>query len=198
MRRALFPLPLFILPNGLTRLKIFEPRYMRMVAECVEDLGFVIMSVDKQDTAKQPSWGVLVKIVNFHGLNHGMLAIDVQADSLVAVENITVESDGLQRANVTHKPLWASMSCSLLREEEVVKLSSLLFDFYENNRGVGELYLADQCLTLPLSHCSSSEVWLCQRWIELLPISHRVKRTLIEDGGYRQSIDLLRTLILEK
>ena len=34
-RYALFPLNLVLVPGGLLALRIFEPRYMRMVSECL-------------------------------------------------------------------------------------------------------------------------------------------------------------------
>ena len=43
MKRAIFPLPVFILPEGATKLRIFEQRYLDMVKEAAKDnTGFVV------------------------------------------------------------------------------------------------------------------------------------------------------------
>ena len=45
MRLALFPLSAHLLPGGIMPLRIFEPRYQRMIAEAGES-GFALCMVD--------------------------------------------------------------------------------------------------------------------------------------------------------
>jgi len=37
----IFPLPVFLLPGGVTKLRIFEPRYLKMVSTASSGQGFV-------------------------------------------------------------------------------------------------------------------------------------------------------------
>ncbi|MEH6452600.1 MAG: peptidase S16, partial [Psychromonas sp.] len=65
MRIALFPLPIFILPGGKTRLTIFEPKYKRLVSESMSTgNGFGICSPNQQ-TISDNNIGTRVKIFDF-------------------------------------------------------------------------------------------------------------------------------------
>ena len=66
----LFPLTSVVLPEGKMKLRIFEPRYKRMVKECsLNNVGFGLCLVentaasDKQ--SKIATVGTLVQIVDF-------------------------------------------------------------------------------------------------------------------------------------
>lgn len=43
---AVFPLPIFLLPRGRQRLRIFEPKYLAMVAHAAQGDGFIIATQD--------------------------------------------------------------------------------------------------------------------------------------------------------
>ena len=199
MKRTLFPVPLFLLPNGLTRLRIIEYKHVKMVTKSVGDVGFVIVYMEGNNLAYSYEWGVFVKIVDFHRCSDGFLMVDVKADSLVTIDAISDDLDGLQHADISYKPLWESLDSSLLLQREINYLSSLLFDFYDKDAFLGALYQdRERNDNLNKGRLVPSEKWLCHRWLELLPINIQVKRSLINDKGYQQSVDLLRTLILVK
>ncbi|MGF1764943.1 LON peptidase substrate-binding domain-containing protein [Aliivibrio kagoshimensis] len=199
MKRMLFPLPLFLLPNGLTRLRIIEPKHLKMVTQSVGHIGFVIVYVENNNLSDNYEWGVLVKIVDFHWANDGFLMLDVKADSLVTIDAVFEQQDNLQCADISYKPVWESFEYSLLHHSEMYELTRLLFDFYNKNSNYGELYnIRESLRNINEERRDQSEKWLCYRWLELLPINIQVKRSLVGKRGYRQSIDLLRTLILEK
>lgn len=54
---AVFPLPLFILPRGRQRLRIFEPKYLKMVAHAAQGDGFIIATQDNTNSERLSSWG---------------------------------------------------------------------------------------------------------------------------------------------
>ncbi|MCE9679476.1 hypothetical protein LZP69_09915 [Shewanella sp. AS1] len=51
---AVFPLPLFILPGGIQRLRIFEPRYLAMVAEAMVAEAKVAEAMIAEERATEP------------------------------------------------------------------------------------------------------------------------------------------------
>ena len=105
--KAIFPLPIVLYPNGITRLRIFEQRYLRMVKQATGDMGFVISVFDKQNPDKLNKIGTFVKIIDFDQLEDGTLGIDIQAQSLVTIGSHYQESDKLHKAKVTTFDHWA-------------------------------------------------------------------------------------------
>ena len=56
-----FTLPIFLLPDGHTRIRVFEPRYLKLVRIASQNHGFVIYNSDKHNE----DVGSLVDIINF-------------------------------------------------------------------------------------------------------------------------------------
>lgn len=78
----LFPLTSVVLPEGKMNLRIFEPRYIRMVKECSsKNMGFGVCLVgndgDPKEVGNVSSIGSLVRIVDFETLSDGLLGITV-------------------------------------------------------------------------------------------------------------------------
>ncbi len=77
----LFPLSSVVLPEGKMKLRIFEPRYQRMVAQCSKTgsgFGLCLFDSKSNKNANELSeFGTLVKIVDFETLSDGLLGITV-------------------------------------------------------------------------------------------------------------------------
>ncbi len=72
MQLGLFPLPLFLLPGGITKLRIFEPRYVRLVKESMaNNQGFVLAMKEGDELCP---YGTHVDIIDFETLPMGYLA----------------------------------------------------------------------------------------------------------------------------
>ena len=61
----IFPLPVFLLPNGITRLRIFEPKYLKMIKIATKGQGFVITPNYKETNSSDVIWGSQVEVINF-------------------------------------------------------------------------------------------------------------------------------------
>ena len=78
----LFPLNTVLFPDGLLPLRIFEPRYVDMISECLKSgTGFgVCLISDGQETGQAASIyeiGTLANIVDFQTEEDGLLGITV-------------------------------------------------------------------------------------------------------------------------
>ena len=63
---AVFPLPIFLLPGGRQRLRIFEQKYLTMVAHAAKGDGFIIATQDNTKSESLSTWGTKVSIVDFN------------------------------------------------------------------------------------------------------------------------------------
>ena len=92
-RFPLFPLSAHLLPEGRMALRIFEPRYVRMVKQaCAENKGFVMCMLnangDKNLNEHIHKIGTYAQVVDFDMLDDGLLGIKVAGSHLVEVSSI--------------------------------------------------------------------------------------------------------------
>jgi Lon protease-like protein len=103
----IFPLPLFLLPGGMQRLRIFEQKYLSMVANATRTGGFVISLHKKDKPFSSSEWGVHVDIVDFSNGNDGILTIDVLASKIVTLSNFSHNAKGLLFADAEFLHHWS-------------------------------------------------------------------------------------------
>ena len=101
----IFPLGIVALPGTIQHLQIFEPRYLKMVKDCMsKSHGFVIVfqkqhsNTDDYEISKKGSY---VEIIDFNSLPNGLLGITVKSLNKVIIKDLTQLEDGLHIAN-TH------------------------------------------------------------------------------------------------
>lgn len=191
-----FPLNAHILPGGKMRLRIFEPRYLRMVRENVsaEPAFAMAMQGVKEDgietrrDAGSNYDGVLplvtlVRIVDFELLEGGLLGITIEGMHAAKIVRLYVENDGLRRAEVEPVDICQPGSNSQLLELFASAYADLLDEYQE----LGELYPA-----LP----DSDLHWYLLRWLEILPLPSELKQALlVQDNGNKALVtvaDILR------
>lgn len=106
---ALFPLRVVLFRDGLLPLRIFEPRYQRMVSECLRaQQPFVVVPIvdgpEAGGVASTATRGTLATIVDWEKLEDGLLGLLCEGGGPVAVRDVTVEKDNLMRAGVVALP----------------------------------------------------------------------------------------------
>lgn len=131
-----FPLPVFLLPEGITRLRIFEPRYLKMIRVATQGQGFIIWLNGKEEQSSTNMWGSLVEIINFDQGEDGVLEVDVMCKSLVTLHSIDTDDDNLHYSAVTYLEHWPKSKIDASKEE----LTTSLFKVFENNIMLNELY----------------------------------------------------------
>ena len=101
----IFPLGIVALPGTIQNLQIFEPRYTRMIKECMKNNhGFVITFQRKlsgKDDYEISERGTYVEIIDFNNLPNNLLGITVKSLNKVSIKHIVKLEDGLNMAR-TH------------------------------------------------------------------------------------------------
>jgi len=174
----MFPLSVFLLPGGITRLRIFEARYLRMVGLASD--GFVIVpNIDNQQGLR---WGSWVEIINFDQGEDGILEIDVRCKSLVEITVVDVADDQLTFVDTQAMTHWSQKQAST----DLGKLTGSLSSLIDNNALLQDLYV-DKTMANPY--------WVIARWLELLPIPLEVKHQFISPRSYQEAKKLVNSVI---
>jgi len=177
----LFPLHIFLLPGGITRLRIFEARYLKMVSLSATLGGFIIYC-NKQEGANITRWGSWVEIINFDQGDDGILEIDVKCKSLVEFSLMQQDKDNLCFADVKEIKHWSQKQSNT----DLLLLSNSLNSLFENNVLLDKLY-SEKLISNPY--------WVVSRWLELLPIPIDIKNTFVFESSYVEAKKLISSII---
>ena len=186
VRRAVFPLGVVLLPGGLLQLRIFEPRYLRMVSECLrQQAPFVVAAIlsgrEAGDVAVPAASGTLAEIVDWEQLEDGLLGLLCEGRQKVSIGELSAEQDGLLRAAV--QPLAGESPAAL--PDEFVWMAELLEQLA---RQLGAPY--DRLLR---EAPGAGDV--ADRLVELLPLPLAQKQALFEAPGPVERLRRLAALI---
>lgn len=104
-RVALFPLNVVLFPGGLLPLRIFEPRYLRMVSECLrQQVPFAVAAIregpEAGGAASTADSGTLARIIDWEQRDDGLLGLLCEGEQRFTLNRVEVEHDGLLRAEV--------------------------------------------------------------------------------------------------
>jgi Lon protease-like protein len=187
MKCPLFPLSAHILPEGRMALRIFEPRYIRMIKEaCEKDAGFVICMLDSKGRKEQNTdifpTGTYCKVIDFNVLDDGLLGITVEGINCVTISNIETEKDGLRVADCKKVDVW-------LCDIDIQELSPMnerlaeIFDTYDEVRSLYETIKLDEPL------------WVINRWLEFLPVDAEQKQYFLAQKDCKKIVEYLSDLI---
>lgn len=173
----LFPLPICLMPGGVTELRIFEPRYQRLVKEAISnDIGFGLCLFDTEHHQVLHT-GCVAKITDFTQLDDGLLGITIVGQQRFQLESFSVEADGLKRGQVSLLPDWPSYAVSNAEQQHIAAVLEPLLPSVSNSPQRDDMS------------------WICQRWLELLPIDIRTKQELMCQSDAQMTQALLQQLI---
>lgn len=186
-RFPLFPLSAHLLPEGRMALRIFEPRYIRMVKQaCVENKGFVMCMLnaggDKEKNEHIHKIGTFARVVDFDLLDDGLLGIKVAGSHLVEVAEIRTEDDGLRTGLCTPKAPWI---CDLA-PQQIAPMDERLKEIFGNYEELASLYES------PKFDCPH---WVLNRWLELLPVDGSQKQHFLAQRECTGLLNYLSALI---
>ncbi|KKD59704.1 ATP-dependent protease [Grimontia sp. AD028] len=181
MHLGLFPLPLFLLPGGVTKLRIFEPRYVRLVKESMaSDSGFVLAMKDGDAICR---FGTHVKIVDFETLSDGLLGITIRGISRVALDNIGQEEDGLWIGDAEALENWDEIEGAGL-------LGEALENVFEAHPEHASQYHDEQHF--------DDMLWVCQRWLEILPLANNQRQWFLSQKDLEEAKQFISLLLTEE
>ena len=193
-----FPLPIFILPGGVTKLRIFEQRYLKMVKISAANQGFVIFMNNNQvkgantmdsELVTKTQWGSWVKIINFDQGDDGVLEIEVECTSLVQIKSIEKDEDNLHFGTVSEIEHWSKEATDKEdTDNENVDLSTSLKNVFAENDILNTLYPKK---TLNDVH------WVLARWLEILPIELNIKSEFVVKHNIEEAKGFVESIIFK-
>ena len=182
----LFPLNTVLFPGGPLPLRIFEPRYVDMVRNCMRDgapFGVVLIRTGLEAGAVSSAAhvGTAARIVDFDQMPDGLLGILCSGEQKFRVESRRVQGDGLNIGTVTWLPPEASMPLP----PQYVHLGQLLRKVLPQ---LGDLYRS-----LPARFDDAG--WVSARLAEILPLSLPDKQECLEIDDPLARLERLAPLI---
>ncbi len=168
-------------------LRIFEPRYIRMVKEaCAEQSGFVISMLnsmgDKTSNQHMYPIGTYVTVEDFDLLEDGLLGITVKGHSCVCIESVETAKDDLRIGQCRWQENWTSSAVETRNIDVDLKLKEI-FDKYPE---VQALYPNPKF---------DDPVWVVYRWLELLPVDADQKQTFLQQKDCLAALEFLSQLV---
>lgn len=195
MNIPLFPLPVCLLPQGYTQLRIFEPRYKRLVSESLKSgIGFGLCMLADDKKTILPI-GTLTQIIDFETLDDGLLGISVQGKQTFTINHISVDDDGLKRGDVSLIDSWPSD----IIEQQIEPTQSNKINRKKDKILSQTLKQILQQYPQHLAHYSEESFndmsWVCQRWLEIIPLSSKQKYQCINSHDHQLAKSFLFDII---
>jgi Lon protease-like protein len=167
----LFPLNTVLFPGGPLSLRIFEPRYVDMIRNCMRDAApfGVVMIRDGKEVGAVSSIsdiGTAARIIDFDQLPNGLLGIVCSGEQKFRVDDRRVAADGLNVGTVT----WLPPEPAQPLPAKYTHLSQLLRKVLPQ---LGNAYSM-----LPTNFDDAG--WVSSRLVEILPISLADKQACLE------------------
>ena len=185
MQIPLFPLNVVLFPEGELKLRIFEPRYIDMVSDCLRnDTGFgVCLIQEDKDMSKSTdffSMGTYAKIIDWSQMEDGLLGIVIKGKKRFRVNSHKSSNNNLRVGEIDwlnddDNPMPASyQNFSDLLKEIVVR--------YE----------------LPIGNMPDrfdEANWVSERLAELLPFDLPIKQEILEMNSASNRFEYMETLL---
>ena len=185
MQIPLFPLNVVLFPEGELKLRIFEPRYIDMVSDCLRnDTGFGVCLIqedkDMSNSADFFSMGTYAKIIDWSQMEDGLLGIVIKGEKRFRVNSHKRSKNNLRIGEIDwlsndDNPMPASyQNFSDLLKEIVVR--------YE----------------LPIGNMPDrfdEANWVSERLAELLPFDLPIKQEILEMNSASNRFEYMETLL---
>ncbi len=170
---ALFPLRTVLIPGGLISLKVFEPRYLSMVAKCMRSQqGFGVVLIREGSTASKVvtlhEVGTLAHIIDFDQLEDGNLGILCSAEARFRIIRYWLQADQLLMADVELLP----ETVPAVLPKKYPEMKVVLQRFLRNQKYEG--HFSDR------GPETEDTRWVSYRLMEYLALSHEVAQELLE------------------
>lgn len=185
---ALFPLQTVLFPGGLLQLKVFEARYLDLVARCLRNgEGFGVVCLRQGREAGRGGQPVLFEDVGVHA---SIAEVDSEQPGILKVRCMGLERFRLDgQAHQQPDGLWTATVVDLDSDEHQVPEAAMFDTVKALANAIATLRERGQ---LPFAEPFRLDDagWVANRWCELLPITLAAKQKLmaLEDPGVRLSL----------
>jgi Lon protease-like protein len=184
----LFPLHTVLFPGGPLPLRIFETRYVDMIARCMREqapFGVVLIQEGEEagDVASTAAVGCTARIVDFNKMPDGLLGISCVGERKFRVQRVWRAADGLNTGEVE----WLPEEPALVVPAEHARLTEAV------RRALAELE----------EHYAFAEkkfdnaAWVGSRLAELLPLHPNDKQALLELDDPIKRLEALLAVVPE-
>lgn len=189
----LFPLRAVLFPGGALPLKVFEQRYMDMVAACMKDEApFGICLLAEGAEVAQPGAapavphdiGTLARIVEWDMTQLGVLQVVVHGGDRFRARSRRVEPSGLLRAEVVMLPPEPMLPIPADYARLVPLLRAVVDDLGER--------------APPEPHRFFDAAWVGYRWCEVLPIPMLARQKLLELEDSVSRLEIIDRYLAQK
>ena len=183
----LFPLNAVLFPGGSLPLRIFEPRYLDMVSDCMKSekgIGVILIKQGQEAGAAASSHdvGTMSSIAYWHKRNDGMLGLTLKGEQRFKVISREVKPNQLIVAEIElldeFKPTIFDK-----HSEKLVKLLKQIIALLEPPYTTMEKFYDDID-------------WVSARLIELLPLDFKDKQKMLLMGNVEDRIECLYPLLV--
>ncbi len=166
-RIPLFPLQTVLFPGGPLPLRIFEPRYLDMISDCMKkNIGIgVVLIRDGQEVgaaAETHNVGTVCKITYWNKRNDGVLGVTVRGEQRFNIVSHQVEHSQLVTADVELIPNEPETPIP----NQYKPMISLLHQIIDQ--------LEPPYTTMPTKYDDAG--WVGSRLVELLPMELKLKQ----------------------
>jgi Lon protease-like protein len=185
----IFPLHSVLFPGGPLVLRIFEPRYLDMISNCLkEESGFGVCLIKDGSEVGQAAEvypvGTLGTITYWHKRPDGLLGVTLRGEQRFHIIEQWVESNQLMMAEVELLPNDSPEPVPEAYQSLVLMLKRI----------IGEL--DHPYIKLPKQYDDAG--WVGGRLVELLPLEYSQKQRLLQEADPVRRLDVLTQLITQQ
>lgn len=185
MQVPLFPLNTVLFPGGPLPLRIFEPRYLGLVSQCLKnDKPFGVLLIrDGGETGPATTYdvGTLARITDWYQGSDGLLGITALGEQRFRLIDSVRQDDGLNIGDVEILDNEAATPLPEEYQEMAAILAGVLDD-------LGRLYES-------LDRHFDDASWVTSRFVEILPIDLEEKQRCLEQSDPVERLRIVRGLL---
>jgi Lon protease-like protein len=191
----LFPLQTVLFPDGLLSLKVFEARYLDLVASCVrESTPFGVVALKQGSEARKgdaatvfESVGTLAELIEVDSAQAGILQVRCRGTQRFEVKSSRQQNDGLFLAKAGTLPIDDAGAPPEAMVGTVKGLANAIATLKaQNQTPFLQPYRFDKA------------GWVANRWCEILPISLAAKQKLMELADPQVRLQLVDEFLRSK
>ena len=188
----LFPLNTVLFPGGLLSLKIFEARYLDMVAQCLRERSpFGVVALTRGQEVRRPgeatsfeAVGCLAELLDCDSPSTGILHIRCKGTQRFQTTQPQQAADGLWLAPVQCLPDDPASSPNAEQASTVAALERAM-----------QALEAQGSLPFLTPSKLDDAAWVANRWCELLPIPLAARQSLMELPDPVARLELVRQFL---
>ena len=199
----LFPLQSVLFPGGLLSLKVFEARYLDLMATCLrEQRAFGVVALrapaaagagsganghQSDPLAEFESTGVMAELIDADSTRAGILQVRCRGLQRFSVETRRQQDDGLWLAGATALP-----------DDAAAAPAAALLGTVKGLANAIAALKAQGAQPFLQPYCFDNAGWVANRWCEILPISTTAKQRLMELGDPTVRLQLVDEYLRSK